>query len=83
MSYVKGTEKAGAKINNPFFNVANELDDEVFEISSKKRKIKLDIPNQLGFFILTHAKLRMLQYYYDWLCVFADQSSFETVECDT
>lgn len=38
---------------------------------------------QLGFFVLQYAKLRMLQFYYDFLDQYIDRSDFEFMEMDT
>ena len=48
-----------------------------------KRKIKLDLPIQLGYFILQYAKLRMLEFYYDFMDVYVNRSDFEYCEMDT
>lgn len=42
-----------------------------------KTKIKLDLPIQLGYFILKYAKLRILEFYYDFMDVYLDRSDFE------
>ena len=60
-----------------------ELDDDVFEIEMSKRKIKLDTPIVIGFSILQIAKLRMLQFYYDFMCKYFHDSCFEYVCMDT
>ena len=48
-----------------------------------KKKIALDIPNQIGYFILQYAKLRMLEFYYDFLDVYVSRENFQMVEMDT
>ena len=48
-----------------------------------KRKIKLDLPIQLGYYILQYAKLRMLEFYYDFMDVYVDRADFEYCEMDT
>ena len=48
-----------------------------------KRKIRLDLPIQLGYFILQYAKLRMLEFYYDFMDCYVDRSDFEYCEMDT
>lgn len=42
-----------------------------------KRVIKLDLPIQLGYYILQNAKLRMLEFYYDFMDVYVDRVDFE------
>lgn len=48
-----------------------------------KRKIKLDLLIQLGYFILQYAKLRMLSFYYDIMDLYVDRTNFECCEMDT
>ena len=54
-----------------------------FQVTSKKRKIKYDLPLQIGFFVYQYAKLRMLQFYYDVVDRFIDRADFEVLEMDT
>ena len=41
------------------------------------------MPLQVGFFVYQYAKLRMLQFYYDFLDKYIDRSDFEYCEMDT
>ena len=66
-SYLKG-HSAFKLVNSQNFRKATPLDNEMYEIESAKGAITMDIPIQIGFFILNYAKLRMLQFYYDCLC---------------
>ena len=52
-------------------------------MQSSNKKIKLDLPLQVGFFVYQYAKLRMLQFYYDFLDKYVDRSDFEYCEMDT
>ena len=83
--YVKGENKACYEVNKPQFRQTTCLDrqDQYFEIEAAKHGIKLDLPVQLGFFTLQYAKLRMLQFYFDFLDQYVDRSDFEYMEMDT
>ena len=70
-------------INSPFFRELNPIDDDTYEVQSSKKKIKLDLPLQVGFFVYQYAKLRMLQFYYDFLAKYIDRSDFEYCKMDT
>ena len=48
-----------------------------------KQKINLDLPIHLSVFILNFAKLRMLEFYYDFLDYYLPREDFEMVEMDT
>ena len=56
---------------------------DLYEIQLHKKIIPMDLPIQIGFTILQHAKLRMLQFYYDFLDYYIDRSNFELAEMDT
>ena len=70
-------------INSPFSRELNTIDDDTYEVQSSKKKIKLDLPLQVGFFVYQYAKLRMLQFYYEFLDKSINRSDFEYCEMDT
>ena len=70
-------------INSLFFRELNTIDDDTHEVQSSKKKIKMDLPLQVGFFVYQYAKLRMLQFYYDCLDKYIDRLDFEFCETDT
>jgi hypothetical protein len=70
-------------INSPFFRKLNAIDDDTYEVQSSKKKIKMDLRLQVGFFVYQYAKLRMLQFYYDCLDKYIDKSDFEFCEMHT
>ena len=63
VSYEQDESKVAGSINSFFFHHLQELSDEVFELKMFKKKIKCDLPIQIDFFVLTYAKLRMLEFY--------------------
>lgn len=65
VTYLDDPIKVSRKILNNRFVSVDELDKDFYELSMEKKSITLDIPVVLGFTILQHAKLRMLQFYYD------------------
>ena len=69
--------------NSPFFRELNPIDDDTYEVQSSKKKIKLDLPLQVGFFVYRYTKLRMLQFYYNFLNKYLDRSDLEYCEMDT
>ena len=48
-----------------------------------KKTIKLNLPIQVGFFVYQYAKLRMLQFCYDFLDKYLDRTDFQMCEMDT
>ena len=45
--------------------------------------MKLNLPTQIGFFVYQYAKLRMLQFYFDFMAKYLDRSDFQYCEMDT
>ena len=85
IKYVQGENETSFKVNDPLFRKLDCLDSEeqYYEVEMAKKKIKLDLPIQLGYFILQYAKLRMLEFYYDFMSLYVDRSDFEYCEMDT
>ena len=71
------------KINNPRFKDLEELYSNSYEITSAKRDIKLDLPLQIGCAVYQLAKLRMLEFYFDFIDKYVDRSDFCLIEMDT
>lgn len=67
VKYVIGKQQASAKVKSARFLSLDELGNDLYEIESRKYSINMDIPVVIGFVILQYAKLRMLQFYYDFL----------------
>ena len=85
IKYVQGENQTCLKVNEPRFRKLECLDEEeeYYELELAKQKIKLDLPIQLGYFILQYAKLRMLEFYYDFMDVYVAREDFEYCEMDT
>ncbi|KAI8495466.1 hypothetical protein Bbelb_269210 [Branchiostoma belcheri] len=81
--YCDSAVGATQKINAPCFKKISEVVDGFYEIETGKRKIKFDLPLQIGFFVYQYAKLRMLQFYFDFMLEFVDISDFQYCEMDT
>jgi hypothetical protein len=48
-----------------------------------KTTIHLDLPMHIGCFVYQYAKLRMLEFYYDFMDVFVDRRDFQYCAMDT
>lgn len=61
VKYVRGEGNAMMEINKPQFKKLTTLieDDELYEIERSKTKLNLNLPIQIGYFILQYAKLHM------------------------
>ena len=70
-------------INEPQFRTLNPLDDDLYKVEMNRKKIKLNLPLHIGFFVYQYAKLRMLEFHFDFLDVFVDRSDYQICEMDT
>lgn len=77
------SRKAVKYFRRPTFVSECSINDEIFEIQNKKDEIKMDLPTQLGVFVYSLSKLRMLQFYYDCLDKYCYRSDFECIQSDT
>ncbi len=81
---VTNDDKAAELVNSRFFRRLDVIaEDMTYEVHLAKRSIKIDLPLQIGFMVYQYAKLRMLQFYYDFVDRFIDRSDFEYVQMDT
>jgi len=83
VKYVQGENDACRLANEPTFKSMNQLSEDFFEVEMKHKKIKLDLPIQIGFFILQNAKRRMIEFYYQFLSKYIDRKNFEMLQMDT
>ena len=81
--YMYNKVKVTQMINSPNFKTLEELNNQIFEVESYKKSIIMDNPIQIWVFILQYAKLRMLEFFYDWIFKYFIENSFELTETDT
>ena len=68
---------------SPFFDDLEEISNGAFEVSQRKRRVTITRPYQCGIAVYQLAKLRMLEFYYDFLDKFCDRRDFELIQMDT
>ena len=68
---------------SPFFEDLEEINEGVFEVRQRKRKVEIARPYQCGIAVYQLAKLRMLEFYYNFLSKFCDRRDFELIQMDT
>ena len=54
-------------INNKRFRQLDVVTDDAYEVTSSKACLTYDLPHHIGFFVYQYAKLRMLEFYYDFV----------------
>jgi G:T-mismatch repair DNA endonuclease (very short patch repair protein) len=66
-------------------NTYKSHDDLVdgYEFRLKKTQFKQNLPVQIGFAVYQLAKLRILQFYYDFLDFYIDRCDFQLIQIDT
>ena len=82
MEYCSDAE-ASRKVNTPLFRKLDNITEDTYEVESCKKTIKLNLPIQVGFFVYQYAKLRLLQFYYDFLNKYLERADFQMCEMDT
>jgi len=82
VKYESSDSKVRAIIEKQNFHDVEELAGS-YEVSLKKRRIKLNNPIHLSIAIYQLAKLRMLEFYYDCIDYYFDRSDFQYQEMDT
>ena len=68
---------------SPFFEDLEEINAGVFEVRQRKRQVTITRPYQCGIAVYQLAKLRMLEFYYDFLDKFCNRRDFELIQMDT
>ena len=68
---------------SPFFDDLEEISEGVFEVRQRKRRVTITRPYQCGIAVYQLAKLRMLEFYYDFVDKFCDRRDFEVIQMDT
>ena len=69
-------------LRSPFFDDLDEVNG-AYEIKEKKRSVNIRRPYQCGIAVYQLAKLRMLEFYYDFLDKYVDRKDFELIQMDT
>ena len=54
-------------INNKIFRQLDVVAEDAYEVTSNKARVTYDLPHHIGLFVYQYAKLRMLQFYYDFV----------------
>ena len=56
-----------ALVNNKRFRQLDVVAQDAYEVTSSKARVTYDLPHHIGFFVYQYAKLRMLEFYYDFV----------------
>ena len=54
-------------VGNKRFRQLDVVAEDAYEVTSSKARVTYDLPHHIGFFVYQYAKLRMLEFYYDFV----------------
>jgi len=80
--YTNDETKIMKNIYDPYFKDINEINNSC-EIIKNHKKIHMDTPIHIGKAIFDLAKLRMLEFVYDFLHEYVDYNDYQFIEMDT
>ena len=72
-----------ALINNKRFRQLDVVTEDAYEIEMNKSVVKYTLPLHIGLFVYQYPKLRMLQFYYDFVDRYVERPLFQYCEMDT
>ena len=72
-----------ACVNNNRFRQLDVITEDTYEVAMNKSVTRYNPPLHIGFFVYQYDKLRMLQFYYDFVDRYVDRSLFQYCEMDT
>ena len=76
-------EEVSKAINDPLFSNLEVINDDLYEVETFKKSLHFSLPFQIVFFGYGYAKLRMLEFYFDFLNYFVDRTEYQCCEMDT
>jgi len=80
--YTKDEKLVDRTLRSTYFEDLDEI-GKAYELESRKPRILIRRPLQIGIAVYQLAKLRMLEFYYDFLDRYVDRRDFELVQMDT
>ena len=80
--YTRDEEEVDKHLRSASFRDLEEIGD-AYKIELRKDKITIDRPFQVGIVVYQLAKLRMLQFYYEFLDYYLDRRDFQLIQMDT
>ena len=69
-------------LRSAYFEDLNEI-GSAYELTSRKRSVAINRPYQIGIAVYQLAKLRMLEFHYDFLDKYVARRDYELIQMDT
>ena len=70
-------------INSPRFVNLDLVDNDLYEVKNLKKHVIYDLPIQIGMYVYSWAKLKMLEFVYDYIKKYIPDDCYEFIEMDT
>ena len=70
-------------VKSPLFDKASDLGDNLVEIIERKKQITWKNPLHIASFVLGYAKLKMLQFFYEFIKKYLLDTHYECLQMDT
>ena len=80
--YTKDEDVVDKHLRSVWFEDLEEI-GVAYKIESRKNKVTINRPFRVGIVVYQLAKLRMLQFYYDFLDHYLDRRDYELIQMDT
>ena len=80
--YTTDEDTVDKHLRSVWFEDLEEIDGS-YKIDCRKNKVTINRPFQIGIVVYQLAKLRMLQFYYDFLDYYVDRRDFELIQMAT
>ena len=80
--YTKDEKVVDRALRSAYYFDLNKI-GQAYELESRKLRITIRRPFQVGIALYQLAKLRMLEFYYDFLDRYFDRKDFELIQMDT
>ena len=80
--YTKDEKVVDRALRSAYFSDLDEV-GQAYELESRKPRVTIRRPFQIGISVYQLAKLQMLEFYYDFLDRYFDRRDFELIQMDT
>jgi len=80
--YTKNEKVVNRALRSAYFSDLEEV-GQAYDLESRKPRITIRRPCQVGIAVYQLAKLRMLEFYYNFLDKYIDRRDFELIQMDT
>ena len=81
-AYTKDEKVVDRALRSAWFEDLNEIGD-AYELESRKPKVTINRAFQIGIAVYQLAKLRILEFYHNFLDKYIDRRDFELIQMDT